>query len=230
MPGAGRRAGRQRPAPGIHACGRFRPPVISSSLRGMTSPIEGFCSIPEAVEKAGAAALRGALESGALVASALLADGRIVAMIPECWWRAITRAVVLRDGFGRRLARGRPESVAPFEAAMAGRAGRHRNPPQRALRLGGWPGDDRGRRARPLAGRGTRRDRRDRRARPALRHASRRARACAALAEGGALGPVAQEAAELAAWIRSAHPEAPPPTAKTIENRIQSAHRRHRAG
>lgn len=194
----------------------------------MTPPIEGFCSIPEAVETAGAAALRAALESGALVASALLADGRIVAMIPECWRRAVSRPVVLRDGFGRLLARRRPESAAPFEAAMAGRA----VPVAIAIRRSGrcdwasgqamirdtelarWQGEAPAATGAP--------------GRPSGMHLVERehARRCA---EGRALGPVAQEAAELAAWFRRAHPDAPPPTAKTIENRIRSAHRRHRA-
>lgn len=195
----------------------------------MTSPIEGFRSIPEAAERAGgAAALRGALESGALVASARLADGRIVAMIPECWRRAISRPVVLRDGFGRLLARGRPESLAPFEEAMAGRAvavaiairrsGRCDWASGQAMirdtELARWQG------AAPTATGAP--------GRPSGMHLIERehARRCA---EGRALGPVAREAADLAAWFRTAHPEAPPPTAKTIENRIRSAHRRQHA-
>lgn len=195
----------------------------------MTPPIEGFCSIPEAVETAGdAAALRGALESGALAASARLADGRIVAMIPECWRRAITRQAVLRDRFGRLLARGRPESVVPFDEVMAGRA----VPVAIAVRRSGrfdWAEGQAMIAAAELA--------RWRGAAPAMTGAPGRpsgmhlverehARRCA---EGRALGPVAREAAQLAAWFRAAHPEAPPASAKTIENRIRSAHRRHQA-
>jgi hypothetical protein len=165
----------------------------------MTPPIEGFCSIPEAVESAGGgAALRGALESGALTAHARLPDGRIVAMIPECWRRAIARPVALRDRFGRQLARGRPVSVAPFDEAMAGRA----VPVAIAMRLSGrfdwtrgqamiaaaelarWQGDAPAATGAP--------------GRPSGMHLVERehARRCA---EGRALGPVRQEAAHLAA-------------------------------
>lgn len=68
--------------------------------------------------------------------------------------------------------------------------------------------------------------------RPSSMHLVERehARRCAeGEAEGEAQGPVAREAAHLAEWLRAAHPEAPPPTAKTIENRIRAAHRRHHA-
>jgi hypothetical protein len=37
---------------------------------------------------------------------------------------------------------------------------------------------------------------------------------------------VAPEARDLAEWLRAKHPDAPPLTAKTIENKIRSAHRR----
>lgn len=197
----------------------------------MTPPIEGFCCIPEAAERAGgAAALRGALESGALVASARLADGRIVAMIPACWRRVVTRhGAALRDGFGRLLARGRSESATPFEEAMAGRA----VPVAIAVRLSGRFDWTRGQamiaEAELARWQGAAPAVTGAPGRPSGMHLVERehAQRCA---EGRALGPVAREAAELAAWFRRAHPEAPPPTAKTIENRIRSAHRRHRAG
>jgi hypothetical protein len=43
---------------------------------------------------------------------------------------------------------------------------------------------------------------------------------------GTALPVLRQEASELSAWARREHPEAPPVTAKTIENQLRAKHRR----
>jgi len=45
------------------------------------------------------------------------------------------------------------------------------------------------------------------------------------LAAGKAQNGVKAEAQSLAAWIRTTHSGCPPPTPKTIENRIREAHR-----
>lgn len=47
------------------------------------------------------------------------------------------------------------------------------------------------------------------------------------LAAGEAHTSVSAEASHLAEWFKSVHPDAPQPTAKTIENAIRAAHRRH---
>lgn len=203
----------------------------------MTPPIEGHWSIPEAVEQAGgaaaAAALRAALESGALIARALLRDGRVVTMIPECWRRAVTRDDT--PPWHARRPR-RALQAAAFDEAMAGRAvpvalaqrasGRFDWSEGQALiaaaELARWRGGAPAEPAAPVSAMT------GAPGRPSGMHLVERehARRCA---EGRALGSVGREAAQLAAWFRAEHPGAPPPTAKTIENRIRAAHRRHHA-